>query len=241
VNLVADIGNTHTKIALFQNGNMVEKLTAGINYITEAAQWIHSREFSRAIICRVGKTSEDIIYTVSRMCDNVISMDHFTPVPVTVSYSAKELGPDRIAAACGALSHFSGRDVLIIDAGTAITIDYLSPEGKFLGGNISPGLALRFLSLNEHTSDLPLVEKDGSFIFFGSDTRTAIISGVQKGIIYELEGYASDFLKQHPGSIITATGGDAEFLMPLTGCDFILKPDLVLEGLDRILNYNFGE
>ena len=240
MNLVADIGNTHTKIALFHNGYIVEKLTVGSDDHNEAAEWTRTKDFSKAIICRVGKIDNNIIYTINRICGNVLNLDHFTPLPVIVKYGTPaSLGYDRIAAASGAYKYFKGKDVLVIDAGTAITIDFLNASGEYFGGNISPGLKSRFRCLHEYTAGLPLEEKDADVLLFGNDTRTAIVAGVQRGIVYELSGYVEDFSKEYPGCVVAVTGGDAEFLLPLLKKEVILYPDLVLEGLNFILDYNF--
>lgn len=242
MNLVTDIGNTHIKTALFNNGSMVDKITVIHTDHAIIAEWIRMQDFSRAIISKVGKSFDDVLFSINRLCSNVITLDHYTPVPVRVMYgSPLSLGYDRLAAASGAFSRFAGKEVLIIDAGTAITIDLLTAAGEYSGGNISPGLQSRFRCLHEYTSGLPLVEKDDSNPSFGNDTRTAIAAGVQQGIIFELKGYVSAFSEQHPGGVTALTGGDAGFLMKSLSNNVILLPDLVLEGLDRILNFNFGE
>jgi len=218
----------------------MDKITLGSNEQNEAEGWITTRDFSRAIICSVGNTPHSVIRALN-ICGNVISLDHYTPLPFKVIYGTKEsLGYDRIAGASGAFKYFRGKDVLIFDAGTAITIDHLNAAGEYRGGNISPGLQSRFRCLHEYTAGLPLTEKDMVFPVFGSDTRTAIVAGVQKGIIFELTGYIDEFSAVHPGCSIVATGGDSEFLMPFLKKEVIVKPDLVLEGLDLILDYNFG-
>lgn len=239
MNLVTDIGNTHIKAALFSNGRIMERITTIESDHESIAEWIRMKDFTRAIICSSGKTFDDIIFSINRLSSSVITLDHYTPVPVKVIYGTPlSLGYDRLAAASGAFSRFRGKDVLIIDAGTAITIDMLNSAGEYLGGNISPGLKTRFRSLHEFTAGLPLVEKDHQYPAFGSDTRSAIAAGVQQGIIYELKAYADDFVQQHESAVIVATGGDAEFLIPKAVKDAVLLPDLVLEGLDCILDFN---
>ena len=240
MNLVTDIGNTHIKAALTSNGRILERMAAIESDHGSIAEWIRMQDFSRAIICSSGKTFDDIVFAINRLCSNVITLDHYTPVPVKVIYNTPlSLGYDRLAAAAGAFSRFRGNDVLIIDAGTAITVDMLNSAGEYLGGNISPGLQTRFRSLNEFTAGLPLVEKDHQFPEFGNDTRSAIAAGVQQGIIFELKAYSDNFVQQHKSGVVVATGGDAQFLIPKAVKYALILPDLVLEGLDCILDFNF--
>ncbi len=82
-------------------------------------------------------------------------------MPLTISYATPEtLGHDRIAAAAGARKLLPGSPLLIMDLGTAITIDFVTANGEYRGGNISPGLLTRFKSLHDHTARLPLVQKE---------------------------------------------------------------------------------
>ena len=122
--------------------------------------------------------------------------------------------------------------------GTAITFDILTSGGEYLGGNISPGLVMRFRALHAFTSQLPLLEKDEFSADPGTDTRTAIISGVQKGILYEIHGYMEHFSEQYPGLKVILTGGDADFFADKLKRPIFVVPNLVLCGLNFILDYN---
>jgi type III pantothenate kinase len=169
----------------------------------------------------------------------LIDLSHSTPLPFKNLYRTPEnLGKDRIAAAAGAFAAFPDTHTLIIDMGTAITFDILTSAGNYLGGNISPGLAMRFRALHAFTSRLPQLEKDEFSDDPGTDTRSAIISGVQKGILYEIQGYIEHFSKLYPGLKVILTGGDGDFFAkPLKSPIFVI-PNLVLCGLNFILDFN---
>ena len=99
------------------------------------------------------------------------------------------LGHDRIAAVSGAAVMFPGTNVLVIDAGTAITYDILENGINYLGGTISPGIKTRFKALHTFTGKLPLLNiNEGKQNLFGKTTEEAIVCGVQNGILYEVEG-----------------------------------------------------
>ena len=239
MNLVIDIGNTHTKIAGFEHGRISEIVRIDNKDHSDALTWITKRAFNKAIYCSVGGVSLDIINVITSRCPYVIRLDKDTSIPFDVLYKSVEtLGYDRIAAVSGAYKAFPGENVLIFDFGTAITIDFLSAEGEYRGGNISPGLKIRYNSLHDYTSALPQMEKTEQYLLFGDDTPSAITAGVQRGVMYEISGYLHDFEQLYPACKFVATGGDAAFVASGLKHPVIVNQALVLEGLDYILEYN---
>jgi len=169
----------------------------------------------------------------------LIDLSHTTPLPFKNLYHNPEwLGKDRIAAAAGAYAAYPDTHVLIIDMGTAITLDILTSKGEYIGGNISPGLMMRFRALHAFTSHLPMLEKDEFSADPGTDTRSAIVSGVQKGILYEIKGYIEHFSLLYPDLKAILTGGDADFFADKLKKPIFVVPNLVLSGLNFILDYN---
>jgi type III pantothenate kinase len=241
LNLVADIGNTQVKLAWFDQGRLIESFRAEQGHWDELTRMIQERPSTHAILSSVNKTADPLIKSLHQMKTSVLHLDHTTPLPLEIVYATPEtLGHDRIAAAAGARYVCPFCNVLVIDMGTAITIDFISAEGKFPGGNISPGLQTRFRALNEFTARLPLVNKDTNYPVFGSDTHTAIAAGVQQGIIYELQGYINDYAKQYPACEFILTGGDANFFVSKLNRSVFAIPDLVLKGLNYILEFNLS-
>ena len=126
---------------------------------------------------------------------------------------------------------------MIIDAGSAITTDYLI-KNKYKGGNISPGINMRLKALHKYTSRLPLVSLTGKAITPGRSTEEGIEAGVIFGIVYEINEYIRTFLMEHPKGKVILTGGDAEFLKDKLSFPATSIPDLVITGLNFILEYN---
>jgi len=241
MNLVLDIGNTRTKAGWFDRGRLAgsshfEALTPGI------LAGIMAREpVDMMMVSSVSESYRDMISEVVIGSGMILFLDHSMPLPLEIDYGSPEtLGNDRIAAAAGAWCIMPHVPILVMDLGTAITIDFVSAAGQFTGGNISPGLHTRFSSLHEHTARLPLVEADGRYPEFGTNTRTAIAAGVQQGIIHELNGYISLFEKRYPGCRNVLTGGDAGFFAGKLIKPVPEYPDLVLTGLNYILEFNNG-
>ena len=150
------------------------------------------------------------------------------------------LGADRLAAVVAAFSQ-THSNTLVIDIGTAITYDFINDRGEYLGGNISPGMNLRFLSLNEHTSRLPLIESEGEHPQFGVDTETAIRCGVIDGMRHEIQGYISEFSLKYHNLSIFLTGGDQIYFDEEIKKRTFADKYLVLKGLNEILRYNIEQ
>lgn len=130
-----------------------------------------------------------------------------------VGYATPEtLGFDRIANCVGGMSLFAGRPLLVIDSGTAITYNYVDENGVFIGGNIAPGMEMRFRGLHQFTARLPYVEPRDQYGGIGLTTETAIRNGVMEGILFEVEGYIARFRDDHVNPKIIVTGGNSSFL-----------------------------
>jgi type III pantothenate kinase len=159
-------------------------------------------------------------------------------LPFRIEYETPEtLGADRIAAVAGAFRIYPSEEVLIIDAGTAITFDFLSAS-QYKGGNISPGIAMRFRALNTFTDKLPLLSPTEEFHNPGRNTADAITAGVITGVIYEINEYIRTFEKKHADVKIILTGGDSGFLKEKIAGNVTYSPDIVTDGLNYILEYN---
>lgn len=236
--LTVDIGNTAVKAAVFEGENLVQSLVGktGASDVVEALLSFNSVD--GVCICSVGQEDKGLAAVLDASGLPVLRLAGDTPVPIAVEYaSRKTLGADRLAAAVGVAGEVP---VLVVDAGTAVTVDLVA-DRCFLGGNISPGLRLRFRSLHAFTSRLPLVDPEGDIPPFGCDTVTAIRSGVMRGLVGELIHAYRTACRRYDNIKMVLTGGDAALLMPLLaaeGVDAVADPGAVGRGLVRIFNYN---
>lgn len=140
-----------------------------------------------------------------------------TELPITLAYTTPlTLGLDRKAAACAAAGLFPGSKVMVVDAGTALTIDIVDGNGVFLGGNISPGLSMRLRALHDFTAALPLVEPSQELPTIGTDTRSAIIAGAEGGWIDEVAANVERGARDGVEYVLLC-GGDAGLLNRLLG------------------------
>lgn len=168
-----------------------------------------------------------------------IRLSHETPLPFVNRYlTPATLGRDRIAGVAGAHRLFPGHNCLVIDAGTCITYDLLTANGEYLGGNIAPGLEMRLKAMHSFTARLPLVERTDAAAFIGNTTETAMQSGAQWGALLEINGFIGEFERQFPNLRVILSGGDADYFKNYIITDPILEKNIVLIGLNQILNYN---
>lgn len=238
MNLVIDIGNSSIKTAIFEKGEMI----ASSQFEDEGLipGWFSGFPgIRRAIISTVRKDDGGLKQTLEAGGTEVLILDMNTRLPLANRYRTPEtLGKDRLAAAVGASVTFPGHNILVIDAGTAITIDLVSAGNEYLGGNISPGLSMRFKSLEKFTDNLPLVRRAETDTLLGDDTESAIRSGVQWGIIFELDEYINRQKKRYSDLKVIMTGGDAPFFDKKLKNSIFVDLNLNLRGLDRIIDYN---
>lgn len=239
MNLAIDIGNSSCKTGVYR-ADKREYISYSCADDTAEIEDIMSRfPLKRALISSVRKDAPGIEQLLKKAGIEVHLLSHKTPLPFHLSYESPEtLGTDRIAAVAAAHKLFRGSNVLVIDAGTAVTIDLLGSDNIYHGGNISPGLEMRFRSLHDYTARLPLVSKSDSFGNLGLNTTESIRSGVQSGLLFEINDYIRTLKNDYKDLKIIFTGGDGEFLASRTEARHELVPDLVIDGLNYILNYN---
>lgn len=240
MNLIIDIGNTCVKLVCFNEGKVVEEQRTDKDDVAALQSFCSRYPFCRGICSSVSDISEEYSAALSSLPFSMMEFKSgVTRVPIINKYSTPlTLGSDRLAAVVGANWLQPGRDVLVIDIGTCVTFDFINSSGEYLGGNISPGPTMRLKALNHFTARLPLVERRGDTPDFGTDTTTAIRSGVMNGIKYEIEGYIHSFLAKYPQLFVYLTGGVHLNLQFSENLSIFADDFIVPKGLNRILEYN---
>lgn len=241
MNLVIDVGNTRTKISIFDNsseiysGSYSEFLVTDVETLKQKFNPIH-----QAILSSTGKPEESLIQRLPTLFKHFLEFNNSTPLPFISEYKTLEtIGLDRLAAIAGAQFLYPKKNILIIDTGTAITYDFLSSSGNHKGGNISPGMKIRFKALHTFTYRLPLVEQHVLPVSeLGDSTRQAILNGVITGILHEIKGYIRHFSSFYEDLTVLLTGGDAEFFAIKLKNSIFVVHNLVQTGLNIILKHN---
>lgn len=239
MNLIIDQGNTYCKLAVFdENDNSIVEFSENKLSVKVLNALLGKYDISNGIISTVKKTDKEVNDFLNSHLDYFCELNKSTLLPLKIEYKSDTLGADRIAAAVGAWSIEPGKPLLIIDMGTAITFDFVESNGIYKGGNISPGLRLRFNALHNYTDRLPLVDPEIEFESFGTDTVSAIRAGVMQGILSETEDYIRSYKKNYPLLFTFLTGGDLIYFAEKLKNGIFVSKNLVLVGLNRILNYN---
>ena len=248
MNLCIDQGNSRTKVALMTDeGKMINHFIYKQFSSADVERLFYLYDITDSIISSVVDIEAAVVNTLSRRSQHFVLFDHMTPVPIVNRYASPEtLGQDRLAAAVGAKSLCPQENLLIIDAGSAITYDFVSAEGEYIGGNIAPGLKMRFTILNRMTKKLPLVDPGENELIplFGSNTRDAIAAGVIRGVAYEVKGYMRTLGEKVPHFQTFLTGGHAPYILNNVRTsrnekrELHFEKNLVLIGLNEILVFN---
>lgn len=233
MNLIIDVGNTRTKVAVFSDDDQLLSIDCIDNSNTRVEALLENKDYKKALI----STVKAIDFQMPER-KNVILFDVNTRLPVKNSYKSKTIGTDRLAAVVSAYYQSGRANCVVFDLGSAITIDFVDSSGVYIGGNISPGMKMRFLALNNFTDNLPLVEASSRIDLTSQTTIQAINSGVVKSIVFEMESYIASYEKVYPQLEIFLTGGDAIFFAKQLKKRIFADEKLVLKGLNRILNYN---
>lgn len=255
MNLIADIGNSSAKAALFDGETLLRRarLDGGgsggnsgndgsnvggdgdVDFGKSLRAFIGDAPIDACAYALVGAEDHPLVAHLRALSPRLLRVTGETPTPLAMRYETPEtLGADRLAAAVGAYTLRPTQPLLIIDAGTCITYDYVAGRA-YLGGNISPGLGMRLRALHQQTARLPLVTAEGPCPPIGQDTETALRAGVIISLKHEIRGYADAFYKSEPDGCVFLTGGNADRLAPRLPASH--HEALVEVGLNSILRH----
>ncbi|WP_299669847.1 type III pantothenate kinase [uncultured Polaribacter sp.] len=239
MNLTVDIGNTRVKAAVFEEDKLIDLFVFDKKkIISEIKKIVKKRTISAAIVSNVATISEKKMVQLNKIIHfQVVSAT--SKVPFINLYKTPEtLGVDRIALVAAAVKQFPNKNVLVIDAGTCITFDFVNSKAEYLGGAISPGIQLRYKALNIFTANLPLIASLELKNFIGRNTEESIISGVLNGVQKEIEGVINDYKEEFLHLTVVLTGGDTNFLSKQLKSSIFANQNFLLQGLNEILKYN---
>ena len=240
MNLVIDVGNTFVKLAVFNEGEIVFNKRIEIINIKENIIQLKKKykQIDSAIISSVGELKSDDVEYIDKHF-NLLVLNANTKLPFLNKYETPNtLGIDRMALVSASVSQFPKNNTLIIDAGTCITYDFITNENEYLGGAISPGIRMRYKSLNNLTANLPLLKTETPKSITGNSTNESIHSGVVNGVLNEIDGVISDYKLKFSDLTVILTGGDANFLSKQLKSSIFANSNFLLEGLNYILQFN---
>ena len=238
MNLAIDIGNSRVKTGLFDKGKLLKNASYdSFDLTTLKTIFRENQGIENSILCSVRKYPAALNKFLSSH-SHFVELSPETPVPVKIAYkSPKTLGMDRLAAVCGANTLYRKKNVLVVNAGTCVTIDFVDTKNTYFGGSISPGLDMRYKALHTFTAKLPLIASDMKFKkLIGANTEECIKSGVQMGIASEIDGMIKEYQSKYKDLTIILTGGSMPWLLKSLKIEIKAEPFLVLTGLNVILS-----
>ena len=242
MNLVIDIGNTNIKAAVFNSDQIIEFVSfVELDAEKILFRLIHENEINACILSSVKDNNEQILKLLSTL-PFFIQLDSETKIPFKNLYGTPlTLGKDRIALVAAASNQYPEKNVLIIDAGTCVTYDFLNAENEYLGGSISPGIDIRYRSLHDYTSKLPKLSKSEEYFLIGASTSESIHSGVINGILQEIQGVIKQYKEKYLDLTVILTGGETKFLFKQLKNSIFAHQNFLLLGLNQILTFNNKE
>ncbi len=237
MNLAIDIGNSRIKWARFEGREVVESGMVPDSNFQELLALINFHCSDNITISSVVQLNKEFL----RICkkQNALIIDSRLSIPITNEYSTPStLGMDRLCAAIGAKSLFPKNPVLSVDIGTCIKYEFVTSDNRYKGGNISPGLQMRFAALNSYTSKLPALKPQKTIGPIGSSTNDALRLGVQQGMLFEIQAMIQTIQTLHPDLKTVGTGGDLPFFVNDLKTHIFADLLLVLRGINEIYLHN---
>ncbi len=238
--LIIDIGNTRSKVAVFSDDHPEEVTVCETLSVNCLDKMVKKYPAIRSAILSAVKDYPEAVDRYLEARFYFLKLNEKTPLPIKILYKTPRLlGKDRIALAVAARSVFPGQNVLVIDAGTTITYDFVNEEGEYPGGAISPGIRMRLKALHTFTGKLPLIEADDTMPdWVGNDTPGAILSGVLNGVVAEVQAFIDAYRKRFSPLQIVLSGGDEKYFDKRLKNNIFAHPNFVLTGLKEILDFN---
>ncbi|MFD0931915.1 type III pantothenate kinase [Psychroflexus salinarum] len=241
MNLIIDIGNTQIKFAVFDGDQLIEKIASDPKKAEKSLQKIF--QFHPTLSKGIVSSTADIPAAIHKKLSEriyLVKFSHLSKLNFTNAYETPEtLGLDRIALVTAAADLFPNQNVLVIDAGSCITYDFIDNDSVYQGGAISPGLQMRYKAMHKFTGKLPLLEKTTQpRDYIGKSTLEAMHIGVYKSICYEIDAYIKDYLADYEDLTVVLTGGDYYLLSASIKNSIFATPNFLLKGLNKILQLN---
>ncbi|HZW63086.1 MAG TPA: type III pantothenate kinase [Flavobacteriaceae bacterium] len=241
MNLIIDVGNTTLKWAVFNENDLVFKTVTHKKVFKSTLNKLLKTfpEINSAILSTVGKLPEKDSQHLKNKVQNLHVLNANSKLPFKNHYKTpKTLGVDRMALIAAASIQYPNQNVLVIDAGTCITFDFVTKENNYLGGSIAPGIQLRYKALHNLTANLPLLEPQAPESVIGNTTNRAIHAGVMLGTVAEIDGLIDKYKEDYSDLTVILTGGDTKFLSKNLKSTIFANSNFLLEGLNYILQLN---
>ncbi|HEY8661917.1 MAG TPA: type III pantothenate kinase [Hanamia sp.] len=236
--LCFDFGNTRLKCGVFMMDQLSEVLTLDDHNNETINNLLDKYSPEYTILSSVIYHNTEIEKLLTNR-SSFLKLNSSTKLPFSTPVAKPEnIGADRLALAAFAVHFYPGQNNLVISLGSCVTYNFINKYNSLIGGSISPGMEMRFKSMNAYTAKLPLVKADWNFPLIGYDTRTNILSGVLMGLVAEIDGIIDKYAEKFSNFNVLLTGGDAVNFVRHLKNKIFADPYLILKGLYAISKYN---
>ena len=237
MNLLIDIGNSLTKIAVFNKAKIITEFKIkkiDLNFIKDI---VKDNKIINCAISNVGPRIDDL-YIFFEENTNLYIFDDKINLPFLNPYKKGIVGDDRLALILAASYEYPNYNVLIIDMGTCITYDIKTSKNLYQAGGISPGLMLRLDSLSRGAFNLTEVKPNYPKSSIADDTETSINIGVLLGIENEINGFINNYKNEYNNLKVIISGGDSDFLYGKLKNTIFTNSNFIYKGLNYLIEYN---
>ena len=240
MNLIIDIGNSATKLAVFQLDKIIEVRTITTKEVVLEVENLLEQfsDIQQGLLSTVKTMNNLEMERLQKLLPLKILEASFQ-LPFRNCYDTPlTLGVDRLALMAAAVKRYPNKNVLVIDAGSCMTYDFMDANQNYLGGAISPGVEMRYKSLEAFTSNLPLLKTTTPNHYIGNSTEASIHSGVINGVLQEIEGSIKQYQNKYSDLTVILTGGDSDFLCKQFKISIFAHSNFLLEGINFLLEFN---
>jgi type III pantothenate kinase len=238
ITICFDFGNTRLKAAIFNGPEFIKEIVLQDTSTNTIEQLIDEYQPTKSILSSViihPPEMEDLLSSKTRFH----KLSYSSKLPITTPVGKPEtIGADRLALVSASVHLFPKQHNLVIALGSCITYNFINNKHEFLGGSISPGMNMRFRSMNEFTALLPIVKPENNFPLIGYDTKTNLLSGVILGMAKEIDGIIDAYSFKYSNFNVLLTGGDMAFFVPHLKNKIFADQNLIFKGLYAISEYN---
>ncbi|MGJ8746040.1 type III pantothenate kinase [Polaribacter sp.] len=239
MNLIIDVGNTNVKAAVFKQDTLVKSFVFDKKIIiSEIKKILKKHAISSAIIASVASITHHKLQKLQKLLPLLVVSSNINVPFINLYKTPNTLGVDRIGLVVAALKKYPKQNVLIIDAGSCVTFDFINKKGEYLGGAISPGINMRYKALHTFTANLPYLNKEIPESAIGKTTHESIHAGIIQGVINELEGSILTYKEKFKDLTVVLTGGDTNFLSKQLKSGIFANQNFLLLGLNELLIFN---
>jgi len=241
--ILIEAGNTFVKAVQAyskNNGNLFKVPTDDHDMLSETIKSLPVGE--RVLLCSVRRDASDVI----AVSGNHLQIERITYQnlgAVKLEYRTPEtLGIDRVVACLGAAAVTGGIDVIVIDSGTACTIDYMTADFVFRGGVIMPGLPVQQHAMRQILPELPVLKAAIPDLYPGKSSNESVQWGLYGGFLAAIETFIKKYRHESQSASIFTAGGDGcfitEYLERQFGYSVTHKQHLVFDGMRAWMDLN---